>query len=100
MQKVSIGRIVRYILTKDDAQMINSSRVSSRPANFPVGAQIQMGNGVSEGEIYPLIITRVWGDPENGYINGQVFLDGNDLYWVTSKYPGGSPGTWHWPERD
>lgn len=56
------------------------------------------------GEHFPAIITRVnfkeFGD-EPG-CNLQVFLDGNDSYWVTSVKHNNDPldlGTWHWPER-
>lgn len=32
-------------------------------------------------------------------VNGQVFLDGNDVLWVTSVVQGDKPGQWHEPER-
>lgn len=36
-------------------------------------------------------------------VNLQVFLDGNDVFWVTTRAeaaPGRTePGRWHWPVR-
>ncbi|MGP3965694.1 hypothetical protein ACTWPT_58105 [Nonomuraea sp. 3N208] len=34
-----------------------------------------------------------------GGINLQVFLDGNDTYWVTSRSEGDQSDTWTWPPR-
>lgn len=55
---------------------------------------------LSRGDKYPMMITRVWGDPEPGkpssatpdtQVNGQVFLDGNDTIWVTSVHCADEP---------
>lgn len=50
------------------------------------GSQIYMGIGVSAGDVFPMVITRVWGQPATSLsaVNGQVVLDGNDTYWPTS----------------
>ena len=32
-------------------------------------------------------------------VNGQAFLDGNDVLWVTSAREGTEPGQWSWPPR-
>jgi hypothetical protein len=84
--KPSIGRIVIFKLHAEHALQINRRRTSG-PA---------IGNAVSEGEEYPMLITRVW-SPEA--VNGQVFLDSNDVFWATSAHEGTENGQWHWPER-
>lgn len=93
-QKPSIGRIVHYTLSEQDAERIAQQRGVSAP-NIGSAA----GNGVSGGEIYPLIITRVWGQAPESAVNGQVMLDGNDTLWVTSVQEGDGPRTFAWPPR-
>jgi len=99
-QAFSIGRIVHYRLNADDADQINRRRIGRRPtANdvaWPQGAVAHVGNMVHENDVFPMIITRVW---DTDHINGQVFLDGNDLYWATSRKFGDQPGTFCWPTR-
>lgn len=94
------GRIVQYVLSADDAERINSRRVAD-PAS---------GNPVIHGGIYPAMVVQTFGGPA---VNLQVFLDGGDSYWATSRnedagtvdapdLPAGTSykgGTWHWPER-
>lgn len=100
----SIGRIVQYKLTEQDALAINRRRADTQAhldehrANAN-GVQVHVGNKASAGDIFPMLITRVWGDTPESSVNGQVFLDGNDSLWVTSVacfY--GHDGT-EWPER-
>jgi len=90
------GRIVRYVLSASDAKQINAARI------IDGGKQ---GNTVYEGEAFPAMVVRVF---PNEYVdrpgaNLQVFLDGNDQLWVTSRKQGYGRyldfGTWHWPER-
>lgn len=100
--KPSIGRIVHYTLTETDAEQINRRRSdANKPGDKFVlpGAVIHSGNQASAGDVYPLMITRVWPGQENGLINGQVFLDGNDTLWATSVHEGEGQRTWHWPPR-
>ena len=71
------GRIVAYKLTSYDAEAINIERRAENTSRF--------GNSVAAGDIYPLVITRVWSQLPGGAVNGQVLLDGNDSIWVTSR---------------
>lgn len=93
----SVGRIVHYRLTAQDADQINRRR--------PIGPQdghgkvVHVGNPVSEGDVFPLIVTRVWGASEGSAVNGQVLLDGNDSLWVTSAVEGDGPRQWFAPPR-
>lgn len=83
---VSVGRIVHYRLTAQDAGEINGRRVTRTYA---------VGNTVGVGDVLPMVVVRVWGVEG---VNGQVFLDGNDTLWVTSRPEGTEPGMWSWPE--
>jgi hypothetical protein len=99
--QVTVGRIVNYTLTANDATRINKRRFDadiSLIAN--AGAQAHTGNTMHEGDILPMIVVRVW---QNELVNGQVFLDGNDTLWVMSvpkADPDKAPlGSWDWPAR-
>lgn len=107
--KPTIGRIVNFKLSKQHADEINRRRTSSvsileriKVLAWPVGAQAHIGNTVQEGEIYPLVITRVWGQEAHSAFNGQLLLDGNDTYWVTSTSISDEPAEGHctWPVRE
>ena len=119
-QKPAIGRIVHYTLTEDDATQINRRRttgsaIMSRiqnlgaiatdgaviPNQWPIGAQAHIGNDVKAGEVYPAMIVRLWGDTPQSCFNAQVFLDGNDTFWVTSVNMSDDPKPryCHWPTR-
>lgn len=101
----SIGRSVHYRLSADDATHINRRRTTRESIqqrihdHWPAGAQAHIGNEVAEGEVYPMVIVRVWGPTAESAVNGQVFLDGNDVLWVISRVVGDTPGTWQWPAR-
>lgn len=100
----SIGRIVRYRLNAAQAEQINRRRKDARekmPLHgfFKTGAQVHVGNDVKAEDEFPMIITRVWGSGPDSYVNGQLFLDGNDLFWVTSVKVGEGSGTFSWPTR-
>lgn len=93
-----VGRIVHYRLAEHDVMSINMRRgdaLSSRIAHEKSGAMVHHGNPVSIGDVYPLIITRIWGEPsEESVVNGQVLLDGNDSLWVTSVKQGTADREW------
>lgn len=95
----TIGRIVQYRLTPEDAFEINRRRgAEEHGAHWPFGAIAHVGNHASRGDVVPMLIVKVWG-PD--YVNGQVHLDGNDTLWktsVTKSKPGELiAGEWQWP---
>lgn len=89
--KPTIGRIVHYRLSDDDAARI--IEMGNRP--LPDGRS-PLHNASRPGDMYPAIIVRVWDD---GSVNARVFLDGELTLWVTSRHEGDEPGTWSWPPR-
>lgn len=100
-QAISVGRIVHYTLSAHDAELINRRR--QRPSAqddppWPQGAMAHVGNSVAEGDVFPLVVTRVW-NQDPGTVNGQVLLDGSDTLWVTSVTPGEGGCHWAWPPR-
>lgn len=97
MQKPTIGRIVHYTLSEHDAEQINRRRAdfaAASPANTSFVGHV--GNHASAGDAYPAMVVRTFG---GSAANLQVFLDGNDAYWATSRTEGTEPGTWAWPPR-
>ena len=105
-QKPSVGRIVHYKLTEQDAQSINRRRDdfgnTKDTTVWAAGAQAHFGNRVIKGHVFPMVVCVVWPDEHgtNLYgVNGQVLLDGNDSVWVTSARQGDEPGQWNWPPR-
>lgn len=102
----TIGRIVHYRLSAQDAEQIMRRRTSGKAiadripeGRWPVGAQAHIGNSVEEGDVFPMLISRIWGDTPESAVNGQVFLDGNDVLWVTSTTFGDGPSRFSWPTR-
>jgi hypothetical protein len=98
----SIGRIVHFKITAECAKRINKCRQDAKAseiASTNSGAVVHTGNKASEGDVYPLLITRLWTDEptEQSAVNGQVFLDGNDSLWVTSAQQGDGIGQWSDP---
>jgi hypothetical protein len=115
----TIGHIVHYRLSADDAAQINRRRTTgksiadrmkaSTPAveggapavvAWPAGAQAHIGNDAKEGDTLPMLIVKTWGDTATSSVNGQVFLDGNDVLWATSVAVGEGPRTFSWPSRN
>lgn len=89
--KPSIGRIVHYKLSQQDADNITARR------NHPTALVI--GNHVKAGDVFPMLITRVWGDTPESAVQGQVLLDGNDVLWATSVSEGDGERQYTWPSR-
>jgi hypothetical protein len=87
--KPSIGRIVHYALSAYEAERASLRREVAG----------DVGNPVSEGDVFPALIVRVWGDSSQSMVNLQVFLDGSDNRWITSVSVGVGPGTYAWPTR-
>lgn len=101
----TIGRLVQYTLTAVDAERVNRRRTDGQSIiarmkddRWPEGAQAHVGNAARGGDIIPCLVVRVWPGER---VNGQAFLDGNDVLWVNSADPSNvpQPGCWHWPER-
>lgn len=84
----SIGRIVHYRLSEYDAEMINGVR------NHPDGHG--RGNTAVAGQAFPAMVVHTFGGHA---ANLQVFLDGTDTYWATSRTTGDDNGQWRWPAR-
>jgi hypothetical protein len=100
----TIGRIVHYKLTAEQAEQINRRRTNShsiaeriKEDKWPIGAQAHIGNEAHEGQTYPMIVVVVWSGTT---VNGQVILDGNDTFWATSSSQGDQNGQWQWPPRE
>lgn len=100
-QKPSIGRIVHYTLSTEDAAAINARRTHAQAKARDEGHShpTHVGNSVSAGDVYPMSITRVWSDTPESAVNGQVQLDGNDLHWTTSVSHGDGERHYQWPSR-
>lgn len=82
------ARMVLYTLCEYDVQQINARRASV-PGWCP-------WNPVEAGQAYPAMVVRTFGGP---VANLQVFLDGVDTYWATSRGKGepGEECKWFWP---
>ena len=94
----SIGRIVHYRLSIDDARNIEINRTLTDID----GRSIFTGTPVTAGEVVPLIIVRVelddLGEGKHA-VSGQAFLNGDDTFWVCRAAEGTGPGRWQWPPR-
>ena len=99
--EATIGRIVIYQLNAQQAEDINRRRQDAydiqdriKAGTWPMGTQAHVGNLAEAGQEYPMLIVRVWSGTT---VNGQVFLDGNDVLWTTSVQEGVGPGKWYFP---
>jgi hypothetical protein len=94
---ISPGCTVLYTVTASQANAVNKRRSDAvRFPNPETGQIIHVGNEVREGDVFPLVVVRVW---VGNRVNGQLFLDGNDHLWITSASEGAGPGFWFWPPR-
>lgn len=108
--KPSIGPIVHYELSTSDAIEINQRRFDAgafrRGLSYPIesgepgrtGHIEHTGNGATAGDVFPALIVRTWNETTTT-VQLQVFLDGNDTYWATSRVEGYGEGQWSWPPR-
>lgn len=101
----SVGRIVHYTLSEQDAVEINRRRADFHAyvrdgglREGTTGYVGHVGNHAQEGDVYPAMIVRRF-HPDTTTVNLQVFLDGNDTYWATSREQGAGAMHWAWPER-
>lgn len=69
-----LGTPILYCLGESDFRQIITDRRNA-------GQGTARGNDPREGQVYPGVIVADWG----GSVNLQVFLDGNDTYWPTSR---------------
>lgn len=118
-------RMVLYTLSAEDAEKINRLRttgvsiaerlamvISGAPGEvvgerrafsaWPKGAQAHIGNHALEGDQLPAVVVYVGVKPTlpgEPLVNLQVFLDGNDTYWVQHVPEGNEPGCWMWPPK-
>ncbi len=96
----SIGRIVHYTLTAQDAAEVNRRRSDAKVEGAGnTGKVVHVGNEARAGDIFPMLVTRVWGDTPDSSVQGQVFLDGNDTLWVTSVQQGDGERHWRQPSH-
>lgn len=98
------GRIVLYTLSQSDEVEVNRRRAGTAEhlhehIEAGNGVQLHVGNPAKEGDVYPMVIVRVWGTKPGQSVNGKVLLDGNDTLWVCSTFEGTGPRTFAWPER-
>jgi hypothetical protein len=94
-----LGETLLYKLSEQEAAQINKRRddaLRERARAAESGYVVHTGNRVTTGDLYPLVVTRVWG---GGCVNGQVLLDGNDQLWACSVAPGEGERQYTWPEH-
>lgn len=97
----TIGRIVLYKLSKYDVEQINRRRQDAKDKMdwhrlLKTGAMVHIGNTVSEGQEFPMIVVATWGTGPDQAVNGHVLLDGSDTFWATSRHVGDKPGDYRW----
>lgn len=88
----TVGRIVMYKLSEHDVDEIYKRRVSK-------GFQ---GNTVATGGVHPAMVVNTWGTNPDSAVNLQVFLDGDDSYWASSRTVArgqNDQGYFTWPVR-
>lgn len=101
MPTPTIGHLVHYQLSEQDAEQVNRRRAdfdgARREGRVATGHVAHFGNHVRAGEVYPAMVVRVWAPTSYAAVQLQVFLDGSDTLWATSRTEGDEPGQWSWP---
>ena len=102
------GDWVTLALSEGQCEAINRRRHDARQrqsepsADQHTGFMAHTGNFVKPGELVPMLIIRVWqsnhDQPGDWLVNGQAFLDGNDVLWVTSARQGDGAGEFRYDE--
>lgn len=95
----TLAQIVYYTLSEHEAHEVNRRRQDAWAKieyhrTEKTGVQVHVGNAAHEGDVFPMLIVKTFNPVDGGPVNGQVFLDGNDTLWVTSRVEGTTPGTW------
>jgi hypothetical protein len=106
----TVGRIVHYTLSGEDAAAINRRRDDfeafcgshahpHEPGQPGATGHIgHVGSQAREGDVCAATVVRV-SDLPTATANLQVHLDGNDTYWAKARTEGAGPGFWRWPPR-
>ena len=104
---IAIRRLVEYMLTEEDAKGITKKRATHN------ASQADDGTPVKAGLVFPMLITKVKGPvqvevtdkdgtishEERVAVSGQVFLEGNDVWWVKSTTEGDKAGEFSFETR-
>lgn len=100
----NLGRTVIFKLSAEDAKQINRRRTTGGAIAqlisehaWPMGAQAHIGAEVKAGDEFPMIVVREWSPV---MANGQVLLDGNDVFYATSVTRGLGEHEWRFTEQD
>jgi|WetSurMetagenome_2_1015567.scaffolds.fasta_scaffold56248_1 hypothetical protein len=85
-----VGQMYFYKLTAAEAALVNQRRqdaadfAKSNPSSKQ-GLQSHAGNLAASGDVCPIMITKMKHTPgKPTTVNGQVFLDGNDVLFVSN----------------
>lgn len=106
MRGPKVGDWVIHRLSEPQVETINRRRADARRFELQqrhsvaplqnTGFMVHVGNNVRAGQEFPMLVVRVWqsnhDQPGDWLVNGQIFLDGNDTFWVTSARQGLEPG--------
>lgn len=98
MTHAFIGMMVLYQLTEEEALATNKRREDAKQNVEKMreerpGFQAHVGIETSEDDLLPMIVTFVSQDLPT-FVDGQVFLNGNDSLWVTEVMEGNESGQW------
>ncbi|MFF8817848.1 hypothetical protein ACF07D_07615 [Leucobacter sp. NPDC015123] len=100
-QDPTIGRVVHYRLSREDAESVNKRRSDTEAhleehRELATGVQVHVGFPVVAGDAQAAIIVGI---AVSGNPNLKVLLDGTDVLWVPDAGAGHADGQWSWPPR-